>query len=241
MKDKRAVLIFEGAWELYETDINRSSVLPFFEGMARCHPDVEIIHTRFYDKRGFASAFQALCQGAFANAIVYVTAHGNGRTIGKADIFNVMLECNLASRVSNITGVVLGSCFAAGNGIRSTEHKILPLIEGSRIAWVSGYSCASNWLEGTLIDLCLIQQMLLAEEADFATFEHIAQQLAEALAGFSPTSRIGLCRKERPVPLGEGLAFFAQARGQGRRARQITDEVWAAWADTQLAGAHTAS
>ncbi|MFT0183502.1 hypothetical protein ACMSIO_24090 [Pseudomonas benzopyrenica] len=235
MKDKCAILIFEGVWNLYDSDINRSSVLPFFEGLAKTRSDIEVIHTRFYDDRSFKSAFKALTTDvSFKNAIVYVSAHGDGKRIGEAKIVDIMVKCNLESRAANITGVVLGSCFSAGTERRPVDETIKCLIQDSRLAWVSSYRCAGNWLEGTLIDLCLIKQMLLIGDKVFESEQDIVENLAEGIACFSPHSNFGWSSDEDALNLKESLAFFAQPRGQGHRAKCITESVWLAWDELQL-------
>ncbi len=49
MSNRSAVLILEGPWNLDDSDRNRSTVLPFFEGMAKQFSSVDIVHSRYYD------------------------------------------------------------------------------------------------------------------------------------------------------------------------------------------------
>ena len=61
---------------LDDGDANRSSVLPFIEGVAKLAGDTEVYHANFYDKRSFEMALDCLCKTKFQNTIVYVAAHG---------------------------------------------------------------------------------------------------------------------------------------------------------------------
>ena len=92
MHDKSAVLILEAPWNIYEGDVNRSSVEPFFQGLAKQSNDIEILHSRFYDVSSFRLAFAALSKHKYKNAIVYVAGHGDGQRVGGAKIVDIMAE-----------------------------------------------------------------------------------------------------------------------------------------------------
>lgn len=47
--NRRAILILESPWELDSTDTNRSSVLPFVEGIAKLTGNTDVFHANFYD------------------------------------------------------------------------------------------------------------------------------------------------------------------------------------------------
>ncbi len=74
----RAILILENPWELDSADCNRTSVLPFVEGIAKLAGDTEVFHANFYDKRSFDRALEILCSARFNNAVIYIAAHGCG-------------------------------------------------------------------------------------------------------------------------------------------------------------------
>lgn len=238
MKRKSAVLIFEGPWRIYDNDVNRSSVLPFFEGMAKQFDNVEIIYSRYYDLHSFRAAFAELSNHAFGNAIVYVAGHGDGQRVSGAKILDILVECSVDSERANITGVVLGSCFSAGTPDHPQNDTINHMIQESRIAWIAAYKCASYWFQSTLLDLAIINTMLGAREKDFGQRANITRMLARAISPFSPGFELGddsLDEDEAdPVSLGDGLAFFSQPRGQGHKAREVTDEVWQSWKLRQL-------
>lgn len=239
MYDKSAVLILEAPWNIYEGDINRSSVEPFFQGLAKQSYDIEILHSRFYDVRSFRLAFAALSNHKYKNAIVYVAGHGDGQRVGGARILDIMVACSLGSVAANITGVVLGSCFSAGTARRSQAVTINCMVQESNIAWVAAYNCAAFWHESTMIDLSIIRQMIRAEESDFQDRSDISEQLAMGIECFSPHSAVGsngkLGRDRELISLKQGISFFSQPRGQGNRSRCVTDEVWHMWKGLQLA------
>lgn len=238
MHDKNAVLILEAPWNIYEGDVNRSSVEPFFQGLAKQSNDVEIMHSRFYDVRSFRLAFSALSGHKYKNAIVYIAGHGDGQRVGGAKILDIMIECNLKSVAANITGVVLGSCFSSGTAKRSQAETINYLVQESNIAWVAAYNCAAYWHESTIIDLSIIRQMISADESDFQDRSDISDQLAMGIECFSPHSAVGTNGKEgndrELISLQRGVSFFSQPRGQGNRSRCVTDEVWHMWEGHQL-------
>lgn len=238
MHDKSSVLILEAPWNIYEGDINRSSVEPFFQGLAKQSNDVEILHSRFYDVSSFRLAFAALSKHKYKNAIVYVAGHGDGQRVGGAKIVDIMIECSLKSVAANITGVILGSCFSAGTAKRSQADTINYLVQESNIAWVAAYNCAAYWHESTMIDLSIIRQMIRAEESDFQDRGDISEELARGIECFSPHFPLGSNgksdRERELMSLKQGISFFSQPRGQGNRSRCVTAEVWGMWKGLQL-------
>lgn len=238
MHDKSAVLILEAPWNIYEGDINRSSVEPFFQGLAKQSNDVEILHSRFYDVNSFRLAFAALSKHKYKNAIVYVAGHGDGQRVGGARILDIMVQCSLKSVAANITGVVLGSCFSAGTADRSQADTINALVQESNLAWVAAYNCAAFWHESTMIDLSIIRQMIRAKESHFQDRGDISEQLAMGIECFSPHFAVGSNGKSgsdgKLIRLKQGISFFSQPRGQGNRSRCVTDEVWGMWKGLQL-------
>ena len=58
----RAIFVLECPWELDDGDSNRSSVLPFVEGVAKFAGDTEICHANFYDESSFKKALDCLCK-----------------------------------------------------------------------------------------------------------------------------------------------------------------------------------
>lgn len=236
MNDKSAILILEAPWSLYEGDVNRSSVEPFFQGLAKQSSDIEVLHSRFYDGNSFKKAFEALTQYRYKNAIVYVAGHGDGQTVGGAKILDIMIACNLGSAASNITGVVLGSCLSSGGAKKKQASTINNMIQESNLAWVAAYNCLAYWNESTMVDLSLIRQMISAGEEDFNLREGIVEQLAKGIECFSPQAPIGTSPDSaESTSLKTGVSFYAQPRGRGNRSRCVTDEVWDFWKECQVA------
>ncbi len=239
MKSKRAVLILEGPWNLDSNDANRSSVLPFFEGMAKEFHDVEIFYSRYYDYNSFQLALTEITRPEFKSSIIYIAGHGDGKTVSGANIKKIFKDCSIKSRKINATGVVIGSCFSAGTAKSPLDGEIASMIHDSQLSWAAAYTCASNWFVSTMIDCALIRQMIRATARKLSCKESIAAELAAAISPFSPTHELGgdsveSDSDENPVQLRDGLVFFAQSDGQGYKAQEITDEVWVKWREWQL-------
>lgn len=218
----RAILILESPWELDSNDANRTSVLPFIDGVAKLTGDTEVHYANFYDESSFQKALDCLCKGTFDNRIVYVAAHGYERTIGDMDITSLLDRISLKSKKYHISGVLLGSCFV-GEHADSMEARL----QGSSLRWCAGYASEARWLEGTLIDCALIAHMSAREDDDFYHREWIAEELANAIHLFRADFPIGNDYADKPVRLDSSLRFVAQPRGRGNRARDITEWVWA--------------
>ncbi|MBT9098939.1 hypothetical protein KFZ76_14630 [Methylovulum psychrotolerans] len=225
----RAILILESPWELDERDANRSSVLPFIEGVSKLAGDIEVYHADFYDKSSFKKALECLCRTKFKNTIVYIAAHGSKNKVGNVKLDDALFLIGEKSRECNITGVMLGTCFVGENTATMEVY-----IEGTNIKWCAGYSSASTWLEGTLIDCAILKNMLDLDAEDFADRDRLIDSFAQAIAAFSNTFQIGEDYHNNPVKLEDGMAFVVQPTGQGHRARTVTQEVFETKEDYQL-------
>lgn len=219
--DRKAILILESPWDLDSYDTNRSSVLPFIEGIAKLAKNTDVFHANFYDKKSFTQALDCLLKIKFANAIIYVAAHGYGKEIGGVDIINALVGIGETARGKGVSGVLLGSCFV-GENIDAMEV----CVEGTQLRWAAGYSSTTWWLDGTLIDCSIISHMLELDDDDFEDKEIIINQLAAAIQAFSENHIIGHDYNKKTVALKDSLQFVVQPKGRGKRAKQASSEVF---------------
>lgn len=221
-RPSRAILVLESPWELDEADANRTSVLPFIEGIAKLAGDVEVYHANFYDKSSFVKALNYLCKSRFENAVLYVAAHGYKKKIGGVDVGTVLFEVGEQSKQSNITGVMFGSCFVGEN-----TSTIEVFMEGNNLKWCAGYSSGSEWLTGTFIDCSIMAKMINLDEDDFDDRWVIIDRLVESVQPFAADAVIGLDYNDEPVSLRDSLRFVVQPNGRGQRAKDVTGSVLA--------------
>ena len=224
----RAVFIFENPWELDEKDSNRSSVLPFVEGVAKFIGDTEVYHANFFNKNTLYLALDCLCKQKYKNAIVYIAAHGSNKKIGSVRIENVLKKIGENSVRSNIKGVLLGSCFV-GNQTQTMESSL----SGSNLNWCAGYSEAINWLPGTMIDCSIIASMLQLEEKDFSSESIIQEKFGEAISSFSLFSGVGYDKKNKSACLRDALKLVVHASGRGKIPRHVSEEIFKHHIDEQ--------
>ena len=217
----RAILVLESPWGLDDADANRSSVLPFVEGVAKFAGDTEVFHANFYDKKSFEQALECLCKTRYSNTIVYIAAHGNKRKIGGVDLLEALVHINTISRDYNITGVLLGACFTGSDTITMEV-----CIEGGAIRWCAGYASGAKWLEGTLIDCAILSAMSDLDEDDYRDPDLLTGALAEALAPFDGDFPIGRDAKKQPVALRDSLRAVIRPAGQGYRPREVSDRLF---------------
>ncbi|MEH6490493.1 hypothetical protein [Halopseudomonas sp.] len=220
--ERRAILVLESPWALDDSDSNRSSVRPFVEGMAKMEPDVDVFSANFYDKNSFRLALECLCKVRFDNAIIYVAAHGYPGTIGGVKITDAMVMIGEAAKKHGITGLMLGSCFVGGDTV-----KLEVFIEGTGLRWAAGYSSSCNWLEGTLVDCNIMAKMLHLHSELLSEKDEMIEQLATATALFVEDYEIGEDLNDETVLLRDSLEFVIQPSGSGKRAKRVTDEVFA--------------
>nr|WP_289073658.1 hypothetical protein [uncultured Halomonas sp.] len=217
----RAILVLESPWALDDNDANRSSVLPFVQGVAKLTGDTDVHHANFYDEGSFRKALECLCKGELDSRIVYIAAHGLGKEIAGAPMLNLLCSVANQSRRHKIDGVLIGSCFV---GEHSTTMEVC--IEESRLRWCVGYTAATNWLDSTLLDCKLLAELSELEDSDFLKSDKAVDAMSDALSLFDPSAVIGEDYDRNPVVLRDAMSFVLQLRGQGQRARNITDVVW---------------
>lgn len=218
----RAILVLESPWELDAGDANRSSVLPFVEGVAKYAGDTDVFHANFYDKSSFKMALACLCKTRYSNTTVYIAAHGGKDAAGGVDLMSILVSIGMESKACNITGVLLGSCYV---GQRSDW--IEAGIQESSIRWCAGYASSANWLPGTMIDCAILAAVGDLEVEDFGNATSLVNCFGTALAPFSRTNVIGDDNHGRPVKLADSMQFVIQPAGQGNRAKNVSDTVFA--------------
>jgi len=217
----RAILVLESPWGIDDSDANRSSVVPFIEGVAKFAGDTEVFHANFYDTSSFKKALECLCKTKYSNTTVYIAAHGSGRKIGNVDLFVAMSYIAVHSRAYNITGVLLGSCYV---GKDSTALEAC--VEAGAIRWCVGYASSTWWLQGTLIDCAILSAMSALTTEGHRDAETLTNSLTNALAPFSGTYPIGETQRGRAVALKDSLQAVIQPAKQGHRARNVSDQVF---------------
>jgi hypothetical protein len=226
---RRAIFVFESPWEMDAGDSNRTSVLPFIEGIGKLSGDVEVFHANFYDESSFKKALKCLAKTRYENAVVYIAAHGSATDIGGVKTHALLWEVGEIAKSLNITGVLLGACLAGGNTSQMEAYT-----EGSNLRWCAGYSSSVSWLEGTFIDCAILSRMLELddEDSDFKDVDLMVEAIAEAIAPFSKSYGIGT-KKKTVLRLDQSIEFVVQAKGKGNVAKTVTTEVFAAWDSNQ--------
>jgi hypothetical protein len=216
------ILVIESPWELDGQDSNRSSVVPFIEGIAKLHGDTDVYFLNFYDKSSFKTALDCLCKQTFANTIVYVAAHGSSTHIAKVPLKDILSAVSEKSAKFNIRGLMLGSCFAGGK-----TQLLQNFTQGSGLRWCAGYASSCYWLTGTMIDCAIISSALRMHEEHYQDRESMNHAFAKALAPFAPNAIIGNGKKHDDVPLCESLQFVIQPEGKGHRPLLAAEEIFA--------------
>jgi hypothetical protein len=218
----RAIIVLEAPWELDDKDANRTSVLPFIEGIAKFAGDTEVLHANFYDKSSFNHALKCLCKAHYRNAIVYIAAHGSNGRVGTVKLRDMLKEIAEVSKACNITGVLLGSCYGG-----ECSKTMADGLKGSNMRWCAGYSSSSYWLAGTLIDCAILAEMVSIRKSSYRNQRRMIRHFADALAQFAPDFPIGKDMDKVEVALQDSLQFVVQTDGQGQQPQNVSAEVFA--------------
>lgn len=225
----RAIIVLEAPWELDAADANRSSVLPFLEGVAKLAGDTDVLHANFYDEHSLIWAYNHLAKSHHRNAIMYIAAHGAHGLVGNVELLSIFTAATVIAKRCNITGILIGSCYAG-----ECDATLQAGIMGSQLRWCASYASSANWLQGTLVDCAILQSMLDLPPAAYKKSETIIERLADAISPFSSTYAIGEDYDNQPVSLRDSLQFVIQPEGKGQRARNVSQEVFAEHAALQL-------
>ncbi|MCU8040424.1 hypothetical protein ACRN98_17830 [Shewanella oncorhynchi] len=225
----RAILVLEAPWEIDSEDSNRTSVLPFVDGVAKLAGDTEVYLANFYDKSSFGKALDCLCKTKFLNTIVYIAAHGYKDKVQGIKLLDALSAVASKSRAYNITGVLLGSCYV-GENVTAMQA----CIEDSNLRWCVGYSSASYWLSGTMIDTAILAKMSQLDNDDFKSRDLIVEHFAEALSPFSLTFPIGEDYERSQVQLQDSIRFVVQPSGQGKQSKDVSADVFREYKNFQV-------
>lgn len=225
-RDESAILILEAPWDLYATDSNHASVLPFFEGMTKLYDDVHVFHANFYDIESFKLAFKHLAKARYNNTIVYVAAHGYQGEIAGSDVGDYVGVVREKAKSLNISGIVVGSCYSADD-----EDVLVEQLEGSALRWCVGYRSSVDWLTGTMIDLSIVENLLRLYASDdddpLSSEDEILLCFQSALSPFNSDYLLGhFYHKKRKATLKDSLSVVIQASGHGKRAKPISNALW---------------
>ncbi|MBM3071869.1 hypothetical protein HV346_21865 [Enterobacter sp. RHBSTW-00994] len=220
-KSKNCVLVIESPWGLDDYDANRSSVVPFIQGIAKMQGDTEVYFLNFYNKKSFDIALECLCRQRFENTIVYVAAHGSETHIGDVSLIDILFAVNQKSREFNIKGLMLGSCFAG-----TKTHLMQGFTQDSNLCWCAGYSSSCEWLTGTMIDCAIIHKALNIKKAHYKNREKMQLAFASAISPFAANAVIGQNTDDENVPLHESLQFVIQPEGKGFHALPSSEAIF---------------
>jgi len=225
----RAIIVLESPWGLDDSDANRSSVLPFIQGVAKLAGDTDVLHANFYDTSSLLMAAKCLAKSKHRNALVYIAAHGADGKVGNVPLLKMFLAIQEFAEQCNITGVLIGSCYGG-----ECSATLMTGIEESHLRWCASYASSADWLPGTLVDCAILEAMIDLPSSAYKSADKMIERLAGAVGLFSPDYPIGEGEDDEPVALIDSLQFVIQPEGQGHKARNVSEKVFALHADFQL-------
>ncbi|MDT3272601.1 hypothetical protein Q4Q54_03765 [Shewanella sp. SP2S2-4] len=221
MKNKTALIVLERPWGTNTSDNNRASVLPFFHGLQQLNGDFDVFHAQFYERKSFEMALNDMMELKYSQFYIYIACHGSGKRLEGLNLSTAMFAIHEKAQTNNIVGVVIGACEIGKNVSHLQAYS-----EGSSIVWQFGYKCSVNWLDGTLLDVKIFDELLRLKPKAFNESENIVQAFAEVLEDFKPEASIGYDRNGNPMPLKDSLTLVVQSKGQGKQAKDHSSELF---------------
>ena len=217
---KNALLIFESPWSDLSSDMNRKTVYPFFEGIEKLNDNLSVYHTVFYNSTSLKAALNDLVTKNFNRIFIYIAAHGTQRMIGNVQMNKFVSILNEKAKECNIEGVLIGSCLVGD----STEFFRTAMI-GSSITWMIGYKGEINWLDSTLVDLFILNNMIEMPEQYLTSFDDIFKQFSDALQLFNPSHNIAKAQNGKSLSLKDSVSLVIQPRGMGFHPRCASEYI----------------
>lgn len=225
---KKALLVLERPWYSLSDSPLQCSVLPFFQSVERLDRNISVYHAGFFERESFRAALSHLMSHSHERSILYVASHGDGKHLAgndgapKVRLSTALVDIFLkASKVKNIEGVLLGSCF-----LGNSDDSIGMLFGGSGVRWVVAYTAAINWLPSSLIDMQIVSKMAAASSKDFTSIDKMTTLFAAALSLFNPDSEMAEDEGGKPVALKNAIRIWVRRSGQGNHGvNDITEQV----------------
>lgn len=222
MKNKTALIILERPWGNGTSHNNRASVLPFFQGLQQLNGDFDLFHSQFYEEKSFKIALNEMMELDYKQFYIYIACHGEGKSLEGIRLSDALYAINDKAQTNNIVGVVIGACEIGKNITYLQAYS-----EASSIVWQFGYKCSVNWLDGTLVDVKIFDTLLRLKPKSFNDSKRIVQAFTQALTDFRPDACIGIDEDEQPMLLKDSLTLVVQAKGQGKQAKDFSDQLFA--------------
>ena len=116
---------------------------------------------------------------------------------------------------------MFGSCLVGKN---TFDFEIFT--ESSSIVWKAGYKCSVDWLDGTILDVKIFDEMMKARSNEFESREKIISRFNDALFNYRPDGCIGLDKEFEPMSVRDSLSLVVQPKGRGHRALDCSDQLF---------------
>ncbi|MEH6595711.1 MAG: hypothetical protein V7736_09220 [Colwellia polaris] len=215
---KSALIILEKPWGAHISKNNQASVLPFFKGLESIDGSFDTYYSNFYETKSFEQALDALTESNYKQYYIYVACHGEGLRLDGLNLETVMRLIDQKAQEKNIVGVLYGSCLV-GNNIGHFEA----YTQASSICWKIGYKCSVNWLDGTLLDVNLLSNLIGLTDKRLHQEDYILNSIKSALSTYKSDCSIGSNEQEEEMLLSDSLATIIQPKGQGKKPKDVSD------------------
>lgn len=217
---KRApVYILEGTWDNHH---ELPQTLPYLDAYQRTFGRIKLMHRSFRNAEDLAYYIGRIPKDA--RAFIYISSHASAGALYPTGVKDKIptekvLEALKQAKQDAVAFLHFGCCeFVRGDDVGRRDHlgKLLDSVNGGQC--VSGYTSVVDWLQSTLLDIVLIDEVyvpwfvapnkIAAAETRAMAFVQNYEQLQRVL-GFSAMSRLR----------GNDTLFPARVAAPRRRAR----------------------
>lgn len=219
---KTGLAVIESKWHGAGLKMRKNaSVRPMFDMLCDLHFGNS--HEYLYEMVGTVPALkEAIDRLIWSDEIstLYIAAHGSKDGLhlhGEDQVVSRSKLCNMlwgqGSRRRSLTGLYLGSCEF---GTREVADFILA--RDRQLRWVAGYTHASNFVDGTALDVMFFNSWLRALEREGTdrprdVIESVAEELRVTCAGLIRTRGENGYEHDDEEALGMGFSVYVRAKG----------------------------
>lgn len=213
---KKALLVLESPWWTPEQNPKRASVLPFLQGLEKVRDDFSIYYSTFYERHSLEHSLKYdLTETNEGRQFLYLASHGLGRKAGKINIGTMLKIVKKYS--SNIEGLFISSC-ELGNNIEDFKVALID----SNIVWIVGYKCEVSWLDSTLLEVAIINELMDLNQFKLSNRDKIFGAFKKAFSKFNGSQNISI---DGHTTLKDAISLIIQPRGKGNKPKDMYDEI----------------
>jgi hypothetical protein len=191
-------------------------LLPFFQGLEKVRDDFSLYYSTFYERNSLEHALKFdLTETNERRQFLYIASHGLGKRAGNINIGTMLRIVKKYSR--NIEGLYISSC-EVGSNIEDFKDALID----SNIVWIVGYKCEISWLDSTLLEVAVMNELMDLGPSKLVNREKIFKSFKKAFSTFNGNHNISI---DGHTHLRDAISLIIQPTGKGNKPKDMVEEI----------------